>query len=295
MDIVLIPCYYRPEFLSLCLEYLSKATGARDNKEYWICQDFRKDDNHRYAMQASWTKEVIENSPLPVRFIQRQPHSYSGNSYNTLEAYKEAYATDARYIHLVEEDCLVTPDYFLWHEAIQEKEDALLCSVAYRCIRNSLVDKTISSSETYFVSSRDYASIGVCWKRERLGAVVAHARPEYYAEMGPYLDTRFEDDRYSGWFWEQDGLIMRVLHEQKKFVVWPYVPRVFHIGAWGYHRPNGRRPDGQLAEKIVKVREIMYSKEMLKIAAPDFGDIEVVPREFPSWDDKTLYKVQSFD
>ena len=178
MDIVLIPAYFRPEYLSLCLEYLSKAEGARDDKQYWICQDFRHADEHRYGVQLRWTKEVIEKSPLPVRYIERRPHEYPGNSYNTLEAYKEAHATNARFVYLVEDDCLVTEDYFRWHEAIQEKENAILCSVGYRCIRNGEARKDITDPGAYFVSSRDFASVGVCWKRERLGPVVAHARPE---------------------------------------------------------------------------------------------------------------------
>src|SRR5277367_3036273 len=120
MDIVLIPTYMRPEYLALCLEFLAKAEGAHDNKEYWICQDMRFDDDNRFGMQLRWTKEVLENSPLPVRYIQRKPHGWSGNSYNTLEAYKEAYGTDGvQNVYLVEEDVLVTKDFFRWHEAVQ--------------------------------------------------------------------------------------------------------------------------------------------------------------------------------
>ena len=41
MDIVIITAYMRPEYLWLCLEYLSKAVGAHVDKEYWLCQDMR--------------------------------------------------------------------------------------------------------------------------------------------------------------------------------------------------------------------------------------------------------------
>ena len=122
MDIVLIPAYMRPEYLSLCLEYLAAAEGARVGKEFWVIQDMRQHDEHRFNVQLRWTKEVLDNSPLPVRYIFRQPHNYAGNSYNTLEAYKEAYGTEARFTYLVEEDVLVTPDFFRWHEAVQSTE-----------------------------------------------------------------------------------------------------------------------------------------------------------------------------
>lgn len=274
MDIVIVPCYMRPEYLSLCLEYLSKAEGAHEGKEYWLCQDFRRDDESRYKMQMQWTREVIEKSPLPVRYIQRKPHNFAGNSYNTLEAYWEAYQTDARYVYLVEEDCLVTPDHFIWHEAIQQKEPDTMCSIAYRCSRNNEAKTDITDAGSYFTSSRDYASIGVCWKRERLAPIVAHAKFEYYDSPGHYLDSNFPEDIYSGWFHEQDGAAMRIMHREKAFTTWAYVPRVYHMGWYGYHRPSGRAPSGQLQIKIDAIREQLGDRERLKISAPDFGDIE---------------------
>lgn len=275
IDVVLIPAYMRPEYLSLCLEFLSKAEESHDNKEYWVCQDMREHDEHRFNVQLRWTKEVLDNSPLPVRYIVRQPHNYAGNSYNTLEAYKEAHEKiDARFVYLVEEDVLVTPDFFTWQEAILQREPEAMCGVAYRCSRNGEARRDITDSSAYFTSARDYASIGCAWRRERLGAVIAHARLEYYANPGGYLDARFPDDVYSGWYHEQDGLIMRVMHEQKWFTTWGYVPRCYHVGAWGYHRPNGRRPDGQLKEKVAAIRDALSDAHKLKAMAPDFGDIE---------------------
>ncbi len=274
-DIVLIPAYMRPEYLSLCLEYLSKAEGARDGKEYWILQDMRFEDEHRYGMQMRWTREVIENSPLPVRYIQRKPHGWPGNSYNVLEGYKEAYErTDARFVYLVEEDVLVTPDFFTWHEAVQEKESDAMCSIGYRCSRNADARKDITDSEAYFTTARDYASIGVCWRRERLVPLTSHCVPAYYADQSGYISRTFPGNRFAGDFCEQDGLIMRCMWESRGFTVWAYVSRAFHFGWFGYHRPNGRRPDGQLQMKIDAIRAQLCDREQLKISAPDFGDIE---------------------
>jgi hypothetical protein len=292
-DIVLITTYFRPEYLSLCLEYLSKAEGAQDDKEYWVLQDFRFEDEHRHGLDLRWTKEVIERSPLPIRYIERKPHGFVGNSYNTLEAYKEAYDSDARFIYLVEDDVLATTDFFRWHEAVQAKEDSAMCSVAYRCSRNGHARKDITDPAAYFISSSDFASIGCCWRRENLKEVVKHACPEYYNNMQPYLDDRFPDDVYKQWFGEQDGLVMRVLHQQKSHVVWPYVPRAWHIGNVGYHRPGGRRADGQLQNKIDILKSWIHNAEMLKIVAPDFGDIEPVPMEATaSWDANDLKCIQ---
>lgn len=274
MDIVLIPTYMRPEYLALCLEFLSKAEGARDNKEYWICQDMREHDEHRHKMQLDWTREVIEHSPLPVRYIRRAAHEYAGNSYNTLEAYKEAYETDAEFVYLVEEDVLVTPDFFTWHGAVQRSEPDAMCSIGYRCSRNAEARRDIYDPASYFTTARDYASVGDCWRRERLKPVVAHATPAYYADQTGYILRTFEGNRFAGDFCEQDGLIMRVMWDVMGYTAWPYVPRCYHFGWYGYHRPNGRRPDGQLAGKVATIREHLREPALLKIAAPDFGDIE---------------------
>lgn len=295
-DIVLIPCYMRPEYLFLTLEYLSRAEGARDGKEYWVIQDLKYEDECRHGMQLRWTKEVLDASPLPIRHITRKPHGYEGNSYNTLEAYKEAYATDARFVHLIEEDVLVMPDYFLWHESIQAKEPAAMCSIAYRCSRNSDVRRDITDPAAYFISARDYASIGVCWRRENLKPIVEHACKEYYSNAGFYLDNRFPTDVYSGWFHEQDGLIMRVMHEHKSYTAWGYLPRCYHIGNVGYHRPNGRRADGQLHDKIRTLRGWISDREVLKAVAPDFGDIEPVPTTGTDrWSREDLHCIQRFE
>ena|SRR5208282_1442314 len=264
----------RPEFLSLCLEYLAAAEGSRDEKEYWVLQDMRLHDEHRYNMQLKWTEEVIEKSPIPVRYIKRRPHSFSGNSYNLLEGYKEAYESTAPFVALVEDDVLVTPDYWKWNDAVYAREPEIMASVAYRCKRNGEARTDITDSSAYFTSARDYASVGPVWRRERLGPVVEHAVSEYYGNMAGYLDTRFPTDVYSGWYHEQDGLIMRVQHEQGWSTAWGYVPRCYHMGWYGYHRPNGKRPDGQLKEKVAAIREQIHSAGRLRISAPDFGDIE---------------------
>jgi hypothetical protein len=294
MDIVLIPAYMRPEYLALCLEHLAAAEGSRQDKEYWICQDMRHDDQHRYGMQMRWTKEVLDSSPLPVRYIERKPHGWSGNSYNTMEAYKEAYGTDARYVYLVEEDVLVTKDFFSWHERVQAVEPDTMCSIGYRCSRNNEARTDIVDPAAYFTTARDFASIGVCWKRERLAPLIAHSVPAYFANQSDYIQRTFPGNRFSGDFCEQDGVVMRLLWEDRTFTSWPYVPRCYHMGWYGYHRPNGKRPEGQLETKVSTLRKHIRDPLHLLAADRDFGDIE-------AYDDRlntpvtSLHKEQHFE
>ncbi len=293
-DIVLVPTYYRPEYLSLALEYLSKARGI-ENKEVWVCQDFRQHDEHRHLIEEQWTAAVIDEwrKKLSIRFIRSAPHIFQGNTQNVMEAYKRAYVTDAKFVYLVEDDVFVMPDFFEWHEAVQA-EDNYFCSVAYRCIRNQEARNDVHDPNAYFTSKRDYASIGVAWKRENLKPLVEHATPEYYSDTDGYMTKKFPGNRFGECFSEQDGLIMRLLWQQDATVAWCYVPRAYHMGWYGYHRPNGFRPNGHLDQKIQALRSMISDGERLKTAAPDYGDIEPFPQyDISEW--HKLYKIQHFD
>jgi hypothetical protein len=297
-DIVLIPTYVRPEYLQLCLFYLGQAKSTDSQKEFWICADRRPDDEYRFRMLLEWQQGVFNawKGILPeLRYIQGEKHSYLGNSFNVLESYKKAYnESSVRYIYLVEDDVLVTPDFFKWHEALQEAEPATICSIAYRCSRNHEARTDVSDPAAYFTTARDYASIGVCWRRENLGPIVEHARKEYYSDLDGYIGRTFPGNRFATDFCEQDGMIMRCLWNVRGFTSWPYVPRAYHMGWFGYHRPNGKRPDGFLAQKVDTLRSWISDAERLKIVAPDYGDIEPYPTQ-PMPPYGKLEKLQHFE
>jgi hypothetical protein len=296
-DIVLIPTYLRPEYLQICLEHLAQTISTPTPKEFWICADRRPNDEHRYKILLDWQNEVLGawRGVLPIRFIQGASHTYSGNSFNVLESYKRAYnEPGVRNVYLVEDDVFVVPDFFRWHEAIAEVEPNACCSIAYRCSRNGEAHRGILQPGSYFTTARDYASIGVRWGREHLSPILDHARADYYADQTGYIQRRFAGNRFAGDFSEQDGLIMRVMWEQHWFTAWPYVPRCFHMGWYGYHRPNGKRPDGFLESKIGAIKATISNAEKLKLAAPDFGDIEPYPTE-PMAEYSGLTKLQHFD
>jgi hypothetical protein len=296
-DIIIIPTYMRPEYLNLCLSFLAGAEFTDTPKEFWICQDMRPDDQFRHKIMLEWTAEVLSTwrGRLPLKLIKANPHTYAGNSFNLMEAYKRAYqAEGVRYVYLVEDDVLVMPDFFRWHEAIQEKEPDAMCSIAYRCSRNHEARTDVTDPGAYFTTARDYASIGVCWKWKNLEPLLEHARPEYYANQEEYIRKTFPGNRFSGDFCEQDGLIMRCLWNVRGFTVWPYTPRAYHVGFVGYHRPNGFRPNGFLEAKASWLRSAVHNAEEIKRADKDFGDIEPVPTEpVALWND--LRKLQHFD
>lgn len=269
-DIVIVTTYSRPDYLRLCLEYLSKTEGIQD-KTICIYVDRGKSLIREFY-------EVVNDFQLDFLVTFRSEHSYFGNSMNTLEAYKEAHQTNAKFVYLVEDDVLVMPDFFKWHEAAQSEGD-FMCSIAYRCHRNAAVNKNITDSAAYLVSNQDYASIGVCWKREKLSSIIKHAKEEYYKDLGGYLKLNFPNNKFSDCYTEQDGLIMRILGEQHEYTCWPFVPRAYHIGFASANRPRGSR----LSYKEIK--ETIHEEQKIKAADRDFGDIEVVPvNPISKWD-----------
>lgn len=278
-DLVLITTYNRPDYLRLCLEYLSAAEGIQ-NKEIRVYVD-----RGRTLVREFY--DVFRDFPnLNIFSIFRSPHDFHGNSFNTLEAYKDAFYSGAKYVYLIEDDVLVSPDFFKWHEAIQQQEN-LFCSVAYRCSRNPAVLK-LDDPSAYLLSKQDYASIGVCWQRENLQVVIEHAKEEYYGNLDKYLQEHFANNRFSDCFTEQDGLIMRIMAEKHGVVAWPYIPRCYHVGFASYNRPKSDRLS------YSELKETIHNMEKIRQADKDFGDIELVPTDMKlKWN--SLYCAQRFE
>lgn len=284
-DIVLVPTYNRPEYLLLCLERILAADGGSE-KEVWV-----QHDTHQNIPSAdlSLTREVVcrfEGKFAYLRYGERLPHGYYGNTFSTMEMYKQACETDARFVYLVEDDVHVGVDFFRWHESVQGS-GTYFCSVAWSCRRNP---KAVLSDDPlgYIETSCDYASVGVCWRRESLERVAHHACPAYYANPSEYLRKAFPDNPIPGWKWtEQDGLIMRLLLQPgaSNVVAWPSRPRCAHVGLHGYHRPHGPRFIGDLDSRATQLRFALSSTESARALARDkfdHPDIDAVP-ESAEW------------
>ena len=300
-DLVLIPTFARPEYLALCLEHLAAADGAA-TKEVWIAHDRHHNDSGNVAKEIALSKQVVaaydvfKGQPFAaIRFIERAAHHFIGNPSNFLELYKEAYnQPDVRYIYLVEDDVLVGKDFFTWHEAVQALGD-YFCTVGWHCIRNPEV--AASNDPTgYIESTRDFSSIGVCWKREKLEPFVRHAHTAYYSRMAAYLGSQFPGSPIPAGQWtEQAGVVTRLLHETRdRWVAWPTVRRCSHVGVSGYHRPHGHRFAGELGERITALRAAVSTDKIVGMNKDFGGDIEpLLP--YQPWEPEQLHVTQRFE
>lgn len=299
-DLVLVPTFSRPEYLTLCLEHLALADGGRD-KRVWISHDRHVNDFPGVAKEVEITKTVIakfQSAFAELRFTVRTPHPYIGNPCNFLELYKEAYAQqDVRYVYLVEDDVLVGADFFRWHEAVQLRgllRNPYFCTVGWHCIRNAKVPKSMDPLGI-IESTRDFSSIGVCWQRENLAALIAHATPKFYCDMRNYLAGAFPGNLIPAGQWtEQAGVITRLLHQTKnRWVAWPTLRRCSHVGVSGYHRPNGHRFGGDIDERVKQLRAAVACDRIQSMSKDFADDIEPVLPAM-EWREDQLFVAQKF-
>jgi hypothetical protein len=250
-DIVLIPTYDRPELLWLCLEYMAASPESRE-VQILICVDAHV--GHAPPPRAE-IEEVIKKFPqLHIRIGFRPAHTFHGNSFNLMMAYRDLYQTEARYVFMVEDDVMIMPEFFAWHRQ-QHLHRLIGCSIG-----------VLKRPE-----HGHYASLGVCFRREILKRIIPHCQTAYFQDMRGYCKKMFPPSKYDC---EQDGLWCRVLSDQP--VVWPMIAMAQHVGWYGYHRKKSHRPSGTLDQRYQQV----------KIALSDAGILHTMVREF--WDVEPL-------
>lgn len=286
-DVVIIPAYFRPEFLHLCLENLYACPEMLD-KDVWVCQDVKHDDLIKFKDEMEETEAVLDywkrGFGNRLRAIRRPENGFYGNSYNVLSAYIKAHETDAKYVYLVEEDVFVTPDFFRWHEAVQESTD-FFCTIAGQSDCNSIsFNGPIAGA--YF-GSEHYRSLGVCWKREKLKEVTIHACFDYYHNSAPYVLKHFPGSQLGLGMMEQDGLIQRVMEQTYQVAGWAALSRAYHVGIYGYHRGIGAANMfvGTFPERVEMIRKAVADPKWFAKVASFQVDVQAFPpQEIPSWD-----------
>lgn len=213
-DIVLVPTYWRYEYLQETLDRLLTCDGI-DEKQIWVCQDRRTTDKPRFNEQIWHTQQLVGNLGQRIRYIDREPHTYQGPGFNIVDSYRKAYESDCKYVYTVLEDTAVAKDFFRWHEDAQSKAE-VFCSVA--AISESYSTVTSSDDPGFFTGRNMYSDIGVCHKRENLQDICTL----------PYSNPTLHG--------ETDCQVRDLIDRNGYIVAGAYRPRAFHIGAVGMQR-----------------------------------------------------------
>jgi len=272
MEIVIVPAWRRPAFLLATLRRLEIAAEAELDVQLWITLDRRHD-----AATAKVAHDFQARHGRARVQVLRRTHPYRGNSYNVLQAYREALTVRPDLIHLVEEDVLVGADYFAFHRAAHKLAPDVLAVSAARN-QNFPHDPEPDPSALYLGSQ--YQSVAVSFRPWQLSPVLEHATSAYFSNPIAYCQRRFPRSRIPRGNAEQDGLINRVVEQQARVsegrsghVAYAALPRAYHAGFVGYHR-RGETLTGTVEQQADRILT-MTTAEM-NTAAHSYPDHQVV-------------------
>lgn len=280
-DIVIIPTYDRPEYLWVCLEKLEK-TGSLDGKEIWICEDQHIDKPKHFTTQVEMLATIREAERLfkndRLKYFMISHQSY-GNSNNLLSALDRAYDTSAKYVYIIEDDVMVTPDFFQWHEEAHKTFDPFVTcagrinrSLNFQMNGPEAIDESNPDSMACVRSHKAYMSWANCFRRDRL---------HRFLKEWPY------DDEWRPGH-EQDIAIQQWMWMKHEDSVWPYVPRAYHMGWYSYHRTAGMKFNGTLEEKVKELRSAITDKTKINQMA-SLQEIDPFPTKPIMWREGGFY------
>jgi len=234
-EVVITPTYHREELLYCCLKRLR---GYDDDIPIHVFPD--RGSYHRGLLVHSICNE-FEAVPHLV-----PDNDWYGDTSNVMNAYLWAYNAGYERVFYVEDDVMVHSDFFSWHREQQKDFPDLFASMAWIFNREAPISDCLLFQPWIY-------SIGLCFSQSKLALIAQHATPKYYGDMPGYLEKRFKNPVMLGAVhWEQDGLLQRILDEDKSQTVSPGIAKCSHLG---YVRSYGDGAD------FVKYEEIMEGAE----------------------------------
>jgi hypothetical protein len=224
-EVVLVPTYKRPEMLFHCLALIR---AFEPQIPISVFPD-------RGTLDDPELRDPIEAFSDNVQWNWVAPHDYPGNTMNVMEAYRWAYNETFDLTYLIEDDVMIHPDFFKWHREQHDDEDSheIFASMAWIFNRHAPIVEMDMRQAWYY-------SIGTCFARDKLRLIVEHATSNYYGDMTGYLAKHFKtsplNDPLNIQHFEQDGLIQRIIDQEKSQTVSPGIAKCTHLGFYGYNR-----------------------------------------------------------
>ena len=285
-DVVLVPCWRRPEFLWHCLDNLTRAEGAAGVHVVFSLDSGASPENLQVI--GAFADRLPSHE---VRPAQPCPYRRTKQSANLLLAYLAAAGMTDGHVFLVEEDIMVARDFLRWHRAVHASVPELFCSIAVR--NPNRIARVPDDPGAYYLSSGDYASHAVCFDARVLRTLVRpHVNPRYFARPKRYVRRHFPHSAVGLGFVEQDGLLRRIQEVSGRPIAYACVPRAFDAGFYGYNRPGGLT--GSLPERIEGLAATIYDVERLSRAGGTVLPGQCVPvnLEPAAWTGQRRVEVQ---
>jgi glycosyltransferase involved in cell wall biosynthesis len=253
MNLIVIPCFRRPEFLAICLEEIAKAENS--NQYYYLfCADEGYDPTIR---------DVLKNFPLKWKFSELRDKIDIGNNQNVLEGLRWGFLcalnSGASTVHLIEEDVIISKDYFTFHEEAQKRFENNLAIFAI--IGSTSQQATDLYFDPKYSDSSRYQGIGVSFNLKNLNKVIRHCNNFYYEDPQNYLRATFPSSKYPLNLYTQDRLIDRIIERNNMHCIYPglYPAVAKHCGYYGMNH-SGCELQGTLEQKINQFRNYVNGK-----------------------------------
>jgi hypothetical protein len=255
-SVVAIPTKNRPELLALTLERLEQAADAPDDVRIFLDTS---------SEQRITEVEYVRDTYLPrAQIFHAPPHiAASSGCWNILNSIKSA-AQFAENVYLIEEDILVYPYFFQWHQCLAADFHPPVASCGRR------------HYDTRWKYRHLYTNPGSLLRRPLLDQLIPHICDEYFADTRGYLDRTFGE-------WHEithldDGLIRNVMAVNEWLPVYPEQPVCAHIGFRGYDSLNIYKNNAVgLEQRIQRAREIMATTSNRDQFAKDFEPYNPLP------------------
>ncbi len=251
-----IPTLKRPEMLALCLERLIQTKQDFDI-DVRIFLD-HSNDARLNAQRLADTERVRDVYFPTAEIFHANNHIVApSGSWTILHSLKSGYETGADFIAFVEEDVLVTTDFYTRHFELQASGDYFVTSGR----KLSYFDDTFFSNPGSF------------YRREKLALIIPHICDQYFINQKAYLEQRFPHMDDCGIL--DDGLIRRIMRSingRAKCAV----PRIAqHIGFHYYQKMSEYKNEGSLDQKIEWLRYFLSDISSRKAEDRRYiGDLE---------------------
>lgn len=286
MNVVLIPCWKRPEFLHICLDNLTKCEGIKD--VHVIFRPDRGFDPDNLKVIDHFRQHL---GSFDTIHTDATSYTDGKQSYSLLTGYHIAANISSDLVFMVEEDVMVSRDFLKYHQRIHAQEPNLFCSLSTKNHNRRV--STTDNPRSYYLTHLDYCSLGVSLKKEIIQEhITTHISSGYFRSPHKYVRTMFRGSCLNGSMCEQDGLIRRIQERHPELpIAYPHVPRAYHAGYYGYNRP--RKVTGTLEQRIAEATINISSPERMRLASlgPEYyADSEPVELEVGSW--QTLTRQQ---
>lgn len=247
MNVILVPVYRRPELLYLNLKNLSK---CRSIDNYHVVYEKEYDYSDKID-------DVIQRFSNILGSDSIMWDSYYGLNKGYLEAVKQLTPVTDDYLIVIEEDVRVTRDFLEWVEYVYRHFlTAEVFSIVGFAHENRPQENITQTDIELVLCGEWHSPYGAVFPKKMLEKIVLpHCTERYYQDRKGYSEALY----HLGRWYEQDGLMQRLLITHNLRTLAPKLSRAQHMGYWGRGPYQGEKKTFE--DRICEISSILDSEE----------------------------------